>query len=324
MDLENYISIIILNWNGKHHLKDCLDSVLSQTYSNHEVIVVDNGSTDGSQEYIRNNYPEVILLCLDKNYGFCKGNNEGIRIAKGEYIVLLNNDTAVEKDWLWNLYNCMISEPDLGFCASKIVSYHNNDLVDAAGDGFSICGAGFKRGYLEEASRYIKDELVFGACAGAAMYKKQMLDDIGLLDEDFFVAYEDSDLSFRAQLAGYKCKFASDAIVYHKINSTLGKLSNFYVFYGHRNAEYVYFKNMPTKLLYRTFLLHLAYVGIAFVYFTLKGKGIVFVKAKIDFLRNFKIVISKRRQIQARKQVSDEYLWAIFEKKWLRTRLKGK
>jgi len=322
--VRTIISIIILNWNGKHHMKDCLDSVLSQSLSDFEVIVVDNGSKDASQDYIKDNYPQVKLVCLNQNYGFCKGNNEGIKVANGEYIVLLNNDTLVEKDWLNNLYKCMMSEPDLGFCASKIVSYYNRDSIDAAGDGFSICGAGFKRGYLDDASIYMKDEYVFGACAGAAMYKKQMLDEIGLLDEDFFVAYEDSDLSFRAQLAGYKCKFSSEAIVYHKINSTLGKLSDFYVFYGHRNAEYVYFKNMPTRLIYRTFFRHLAYVIIAGFYFTYKGKGLTFIKAKIDFLKNFNEVLVKRRNIQNNRKVSDEYIWNILEKKWLRTRLKGK
>lgn len=318
------ISIIILNWNGKHHLCDCLTSVLKQTHTDFEVIVVDNGSNDGSQEIISVNFHSVNLICLDRNYGFCKGNNIGIEAARGEYIVLLNNDTVVEPDWLQQLHDCMLSDPDIGFCASGLLTYADKNLLDAAGDGFSICGAGYKRGYLEEAAGYKKEEYVFGACAGAAMYKKEMLDKIGLLDEDFFVAYEDSDLSFRAQLAGYKCKYAPKAVVYHKVNSTLGKLSDSYVFYGHRNVEYAYFKNMPGKLLIRTVLPHIAYDILAFAYFTKKGKGLAFMKAKVDFIRNFKKVMAKRREIQSMKCVDDSYIWSILEKKWLSTRLRGK
>jgi GT2 family glycosyltransferase len=318
------ISVIILNWNGKNHLHECLSSVLSQTYKDYEVIVVDNGSTDGSQEYIKTSFSSVGLICNGENFGFCKGNNIGIRASKGEYIVLLNNDTVVEPDWLQQLYECMISDPEVGFCASRLLLYSERDLLDAAGDGYSICGAGYKRGHLEEAVKYDRDEFVFGACAGAAMYKREMLDKIGLLDEDFFVAYEDSDLSFRAQLAGYKCKYASKAIVYHKVNSTLGTLSDTYVFYGHRNVEYAYFKNMPSKLIFRTIFRHIAYGLLAFAYFIRRGKGKAFVKAKLDFLRNIKLVKEKRKSIQAMKCVDDAYIWAIMEKRWLSTRIKGK
>jgi hypothetical protein len=318
------ISVIILNWNGRDHLYECLSSVLKQTYNEYEVIVVDNGSTDGSQEYIRSMFPSVNLICNDQNYGFCKGNNIGIRSAKGEYIVLLNNDTVVDSDWLQQLYECMISDAEVGFCASKLLLYSERNLLDAAGDGYSICGAGYKRGHFEEESRYDKDEYVFGACAGAAMYKKEMLDKIGLLDEDFFVAYEDSDLSFRAQLAGYKCKYASKAKVYHKVNSTLGTLSDTYVFYGHRNVEFAYFKNMPGRLIRKTLLRHIAYDFLGLIYFTIKGKARPFIRAKIDFFRNRNCVKEKRSKIQSEKCVDDQYLWSILEKKWLSTRLRGK
>ena len=318
------ISVVILNWNGKHHLEECLSSVMRQTYKEYEVLVVDNGSTDGSQEYVRSRFPSVSLICNGENFGFCKGNNIGIRAAKGEYIVLLNNDTVVEPDWLQQLYDCMISDTEVGFCASKLLSYSERELLDAAGDGYSVCGAGYKRGYLEEAAKYDEDEYVFGACAGAAMYNREMLDKIGLLDEDFFVAYEDSDLSFRAQLAGYKCKFASRAKVYHKVNSTLGTLSDTYVFYGHRNVEYAYFKNIPGKLIKKTILQHIAYNFLGLVYFTMKGKARPFVRAKMDFIRNRKAVKEKRNKIQSTKSVDDQYIWSMLEKKWLSTRLKGK
>ena len=318
------ISIIILNWNGKQHLQECLDSVLAQTYKNIEIILVDNGSTDGSAQYVRDMYPEIKVLELDQNYGFCKGNNEGIRISKGEYIVLLNNDTVADKQWLERLLECMISDKEIGFCASKLVSYYDKDTLDAAGDGFSVCGAGFKRGFGYSQKHYDDSDYVFGACAGAAMYKRSMLDEIGLLDEDFFITYEDSDLSFRAQLAGYKCKYQPQAVVYHKVNASMGTRSKTYVLYGHRNVEYVYFKNMPSSLIPRTIFQHIAYDIIALCYFIYRKRGITYIRAKLDFLKNFKMVMKKRKEIQQNKKVSDQYLLSIMEKKWLRTRLKGK
>lgn len=320
----NYISIIILNWNGKHHLSECLSSVLGQTYTDYEVILVDNGSMDGSQDFVRETFPGVNLVCLDRNYGFCKGNNIGISAARGEFIVLLNNDTMVESDWLHNLYTCITSEPGIGFCASKMVSYFNRSLLDSAGDGFSICGAGYKRGHRSDIDKFKSDETVFGACAGAAMYRKDMLDRIGLLDEDFFAIYEDVDLSFRAQLAGYKCKYAANAVVYHKVNATLGTFSDFYVYYGQRNVEYAYFKNMPKGLLLRTIFQHLLYNGASFIYFTLKGKGLIFLKAKYAFLKDIRLVAAKRKHIMKLKSITDDALWELFEKKWISTRLNKK
>ncbi len=324
-DINNKnISIIILNYNGKHHLIECMESIKKYQNLFVQIILVDNNSIDGSQEYLMNYYPNIQLIFLNHNTGFSYGNNIGIHAAKGDYIVLLNNDTVVEPDWLENLYKCMTSDPSVGSCASKMVSYYDRNLLDTAGDGFSISGAAFKCGHMENEDQYCKDEYVFGACAGAAMYKREMLETIGLLDEDFFLLYEDADLSFRAQLAGYKCKYAADAVVYHKVRSSIGMLSDTHVFYGQRNVEYAYFKNMPAGLIPRTLWRHLLYNILAFGYFTLKGKGLIFLKAKWDFLKNFRKVLAKRKQVQSLKVVDDKYIWSILEKKWLSTRLKGK
>jgi GT2 family glycosyltransferase len=327
MNLEipmHNISIIILNWNGKHHLEECLTSVLKQTYNKFELIVVDNGSTDGSQEYLKEYFPGVKLICLDKNYGFCKGNNIGIKESKGEYIVLLNNDTVVLPNWLENLYSAFNNDSSIGICASKMISYYNKSALDSAGDGFSICGAGFKIGHTESPDFYSENKYVFGACAGAAMYRRDMLNEIGLLDEDFFAIYEDVDLSFRAQLAGYKCIYCADAVVYHKTNATIGKLSDFYVYNGQRNVEYAYFKNMPSDLMIKTIFPHLAFNILSFGYFLLKGKGTPFIKAKIDFLKNLNRVKKKRKEIAGLRSVDSEYILLLLERKWLSSRIKGK
>jgi len=318
------ISVIILNWNGKRHLKECLGSLGNQTYTDFETIFVDNGSSDGSVEYVRGNFPDVRILALSKNTGFSKGNNEGIKIAKGEYIILLNNDTKVDKYWLEELYKSVCRHSEISFFASKIVFYDWPNRIDSAGDGYAICGAPFKIGHCENISKYSQENIVFGACAGASLYRKEMLKDIGLLDDDFFAIYEDGDLNFRAQLKGYKCLFVPSAIVYHKGSSSIGKLSDFYVYYGQRNVEYVYIKNMPLLLILKGAYIHFFYNLLAFCYFLIKRKGIKFIQAKIDVLKDLPNLLKKRLVIQKNRKVSHYYLLTLFEKKWLRTRVKSK
>jgi len=318
------ISAIILNWNGKRHLKECLESLRDQAYRDFETIFVDNGSSDGSVEHVRENFPYVKILALGKNTGFSKGNNEGIKIAKGEYIALLNNDTRVDRYWLEELYKSICKHPEISFFASRIVFYDQPDRIDSAGDGYAICGAPFKIGHCENRSKYSQENIVFGACAGASLYRKEMLDDIGLLDEDFFAIYEDGDLNFRAQLKGYKCLFVPSAIVYHKGSSSIGKLSDFYVYHGQRNVEHLYIKNMPLLLILRNGYIHFFYNLLAFFYFSIKRKAIKFIQAKIDVLKNLPVLLKKRLVIQKRREVSNYYLLNLFEKKWLSTRIKGK
>jgi len=318
------ISVIVLNFNGKDLLKECLTSLREQTYKDFEVILVDNSSTDSSIEYVKNNFPEVKILALEKNVGFCKGNNEGIKISQGEYIVLLNNDTKVDHFWLEELYRAILGNPQVGFCASKIIFCSDQENIDTAGDGYSLCGAPFKRGHLENRDKYNKEEEVFGACAAATIYRKSMLNDIGLLDEDFFMGFEDSDLSFRAQLKGYKCLYVPTAIVFHRVSATIGKLSNRQVYYGQRNVEYVYIKNMPTGLILKHFFFHLIYNIGAFLFFLSKGRGLVFLKAKLSVSMNLKGLLEKRKVIQKTRRVDNTYLEEIMEKKCFSVRVEGK
>ncbi len=318
------VSVIIVNWNGKHHLAECLDSLRNQTFKDLEVILVDNGSEDGSGDFVQKNYPEVRLIWLDRNYGFCKANNIAIEQAKGEYIVLLNNDTKADARWLEFINDSFSKYPEAGVCASKIVYYDQPELLDSAGDGFSVCGAGYKKGHLQGAELFNKQEFVFGGCGAALAFRKAVLGDIGLLDEDFFAIYEDTDICFRAQLVGYKCLFVPEAVVYHKVNSTLGKMSRFYVYNGQRNAEYVYFKNMPSALIWKTLPVHILYNVMAFCFFLAKGRGGSFIKAKVHFLRDLPGILQKRKEIQRSMRVSPEYIYSLLEKRWMTTRIKGK
>lgn len=306
------VSVVVLNYNGKDYLGACLSSLEKQTFRDFEVILVDNGSSDGSVGYVEDNFPWVRVIALGENLGFCGGNNVGIGEARGEYIALLNNDTEVDPRWLEELKTALdetTNVENVGFCASKILVHGQPNLIDTAGDVFYACGVGGKRAYMEQDNgQYDRAEYVFGACAGAAIYLRAMLDDIGLLDEDFFAYDEDIDLSFRAQLAGYRCLFVPTAIVYHRIGSTLGRDSDFWLYLSRRNMLYVLIKNMPTRLLLRNLHYIAAYFLLGDLLSMLRGKGKQIRRARLDNLKNLRKTLGKRKEIQRRRKVSDHYI----------------
>jgi len=318
----NNVSIVIVNWNGKKFLTACFDSLRNQAYQPNSIILVDNGSIDDSVEHVKRHYPEVKIIALSNNLGFCKANNIAIKSIDSKYIALLNNDTVAHPMWLKNLVQALESNPKAGFAASKMLLYKNPNIIDRAGDAYTRAGTGFLRGRgLPALNNYDRLEWVFGACAGAAMYRSDIFNDIGVFDEDFFLLYEDVDLSFRAQLKGYKCLYVPDAIVYHKVSSSIGWDSPISIYYSHRNLEWVYIHNMPGGLIPRTITNHMLYNFCSFFYFLLIGKANVFLKAKLDALKGFKTAISKRKAIQRVKCAEDEYLLNLFRKESLFLRL---
>ncbi len=243
------VSIIIVNWNGIRYLKECFDSVFSQTYPNYEVVFVDNGSIDGSVEFVRENFPTVKIIENGTNLGFAKGTNIGISMAQGDYIATLNNDTKVEPMWLNELVKVAETKEDIGACASKMLFFYEREIIDNTGILISFDGSGINRGFKEmDKGQYDKNSEVFGACAGAALYKKKMLDEIGLFDEDFFAYYEDLDLAWRAQLAGWRCVYVHSAMVYHIHSATGISYSLFKLFYLQRNRFFIIIKNLPIKM----------------------------------------------------------------------------
>ena len=217
------ITVIIVNWNGEAHLDACLESLSQQTYPIHEDVVVDNGSTDASVGLVRRKYPAVKVVQLTENKGFTGGNLEGLRMSATNFFALINNDTRLDPNWLENILQPMMTDPRIGICASKLIT-EGTEKLDAAGGGLTSSGVGFKRGVGEDIRLYNAPELVFGASAAAALYRREMIDDIGFLDDDFFFNDEDTDLNLRAQLAGWTCMYVPTAIVYHKVNATIGNL----------------------------------------------------------------------------------------------------
>ncbi|MGV8089314.1 MAG: glycosyltransferase family 2 protein [Methanothrix sp.] len=292
------ISVIVLNYNGKGFLDGCLTSLASQTYSDFEVIVVDNGSRDGSPEYIEENYPWVRLAKNDENLGFAGGTNVGIRAAKGEFILTLNNDSRADSRFIEELIKPM-ADPEVGVCAAKML--FPDGRINSAGICISRSGAAWDRGMFEpDRGQYEFMEEVFGACAGAALYRREMLDEIGLFDEDFFLYLEDVDLAFRARLAGWKCIYVPGARVIHHHGGTAGVGSDLAVYYGNRNIVWYPIKDFPFRLLITSLPFIVARNLAVIPYYALRGQGGVILKSKLDALKGVGKMMGKRKDVVCR------------------------
>ena len=308
---EKKVSIIVVNWNGQRFLEDCLSSLTRQTYANREIIFVDNGSTDSSVNYVKEKFPEVKIVELRENTGFTGGNAAGLKASDGDFVALVNNDTRADDRWLENLLKPMLRDRRIGISASKLI-IAGTECIDSAGDGMTSAGVGFNRGHGADLNTHSSLEPVFAACAAGALHRRKMIDEIGFLDEDFFLYDEDVDLSFRSQLAGWKCVFVPDAIVHHKGNATSVRLSDTHVYYHTRNLEFVWIKNMPALLMLR-FAHHKLMQEIgSFCYLCLRhGKWVPYFRGKIDALRMLPRMWKKRRVVQARRRVSSSYIRSL-------------
>lgn len=245
--MSEVLSVIIPNWNGKHFLQVCLDALLAQTYPHIEIIIADNASHDGSQAFIQERYPQVRLIELPHNQGFTGACNAGIASATGDYIALLNNDTEVDAGWAGAVVDAFARHPRVGIVASKMLLFSQRNTLHTAGDGFTTDGRAFNRGVWEkDIGQYDREDYVFSACGGSSVYRRILLDEIGVLDDDFFFLLEDIDLGWRAQLADWRTLYTPHAIVYHHLSATGGGVTASY--YDGRNAIYVIGKNLPAEL----------------------------------------------------------------------------
>lgn len=305
------VSVIVVNWNGQKFLEDCLVSLSRQTYANREIILIDNGSTDSSVSYVKEKFPSVKIIELRENTGFTGGNAAGLKAADGDFVALVNNDTRADERWLENLLQPMGKDARVGICASKVL-FAGGAQINSAGDGLTTAAAGVNRGLGAPSALHDHPELVFGGCGAAVLYRRRMLEEIGFLDEDFFLYDEDTDLSFRAQLAGWRCVYVPAAVLQHKSNATSIKLSDTHVYYHTRNLEFVWTKNMPAGLMLR-FAHHKLFQEIgSFCYLCLRhGKWTPYFRAKRDAIKMLPRMWKKRRAIQARRRVSNSYLRSL-------------
>jgi GT2 family glycosyltransferase len=307
------ISVIIPNWDGIIHLRDCLSSLQKQTFRNFEVIVVDNGSKDDSVNFIKREYPWIKLIELSKNIGFSAACNLGIKAAKGRYIATLNNDTEVIPQWLGHLLKAAEKNEKIGMVASKILLSFETHEIDSVGMLIYPDGIGRQRGRGEiDNGQFDEDDEILLPSACAALYKMKMLEEIGLFDEDFFAYCEDTDIGLRGRLAGWKAVLAPEAVVYHKYSETGGKYSLFKALHVERNRIWVAVKNFPfiwlCKLPFYTFMRYLTQL-----YGVLMNKGssarykenlsmrdilISIIKANYYAIKKLPIMLQKRKTIR--------------------------
>ena len=234
------VSVIIPNFNGKKYLKDCLDALLRQDFPSFEIVVVDNGSKDGSVQYLGRNYPQVRLIALEENTGFCGAVNVGIHTSQAKYILLLNNDTIVQKGFIQALVRDIKRSPAIFSCQAKMLQMHDKSKIDDAGNYYCALGWAFADGKGKPEENYNKRKKIFASCAGAAIYRKSILNEIGCFDEEHFAYLEDLDIGYRARLYGYENWFCPAARVYHVGSGTSGSRYNlFKVRYSSRNNVYM-------------------------------------------------------------------------------------
>jgi GT2 family glycosyltransferase len=304
------VTVVVPNWNGVKFLNLCLTSVRRQSFKEFETILVDNGSTDTSVEFVQRNFPEVRVVRLSDNRGFSAAVNAGIQASEAEYVVLLNNDTEVESDWLEALVRAAESYPEAGLFASKLVDFHDRRLLDGAGDALRRSGLPYRIGHGElDRGQFEKETFVFSACAAAALYRRALFEEIGLFDEDFFSNCEDGDISFRAQLFGYRCLYVPGSVVYHMGSaSTGGKRSSTNTRLGTQNGVNLLVKNLPASLVWGSLPSLLAGQLSRLVVTSFAGVLRAYLEGLAGAWRLLPLMLKKRKEIQERRRVSDDYV----------------
>jgi len=315
-----HVSIIVVNYNGKHFLEECFSSLEGLDYprDRFEVILVDNASTDGSVEYTAERFPWIKILQLDKNYGFCKPNNEGVKTATGEYVVFLNNDTVVTKEWLRELVKGVFTDDKVICCASKMLYYDRKDLINTAGGKVTVIGGGFYKGYGDkDGPKYSNLEYTGFGCGAGVLVKKDFFQNIGGFDEDYFASCEEHDLGWKCWLYGYKVLYVPTAVMYHKESATFGTKSSFQpikVYLVTRNRLYNLTKNLEARNVIRGLFISLAFdLYRSIKYMAQRNFASVnsIFKAYRDFTRNLKKVVAKRKAAQKNRKLSDGELYKL-------------
>ncbi|MCP3931665.1 MAG: glycosyltransferase family 2 protein [Bacteroidetes bacterium] len=292
------IGIIIPNYNGKKVLIECLKSLQKQTFTDFSVTVVDNGSTDGSLEILQNQFPFVKVISWPENRGFSPAVNEGILSSDTPLVFLLNNDTEVDANCLFELFKAANENQEYDFFAAKLYNYDDRSRLDGAGDGYLRGGVGYRLGTMErDGDHYRSSRQVFGACGGAALYRRSFFDQVGMFDDDFFAYLEDVDVNLRANCRHKKCWFVANAKVYHIGSATTGsKVNPFTVRLSTRNNLNVLVKNYPLQIFLRYLPVICLYQFFWLLFVIKKGQFVAYVKGLIGFFANLPRMLRKRRE----------------------------
>ncbi len=302
--------VVIPNWNGADMIASCLESLQKQT-EKCQIIVIDNGSTDDSVNLIKKRFPKVTLLEFPDNAGFAGGVNRGIRYALeqgAEYIALFNNDAVANKDWLKELVTEAKEHPQAGIVTGKLLRTDKKH-IDSTGDFYTIWGLPFPRGRNQlDTGQFDEPEEVFGGSGGASLYRAGLFRQIGLFDEDFFAYYEDVDISFRAQMAGWKVRYTPHALAYHGVGGTSSKMGDFARFHSAKNFLLLYARNMPLKLYLKyllLFALQFSRMGLSAI---ARRKFKVFLSGTWAAMKLHKTTVKVRKGNLSRQKVETSYI----------------
>ena len=269
-----FVTVIIPNYNGDAYIDNCLKSLQKQNFRDFEILIVDNASEDHSADFIEEHYPEVTLVRLGQNFGFSRAVNEGIRRTKTPYLILLNNDTVCDPDFVGELYQAIDRDGRVFSVASKMLQMYAPDKIDGAGDLYCALGWAFARGKDRSKKRYEKPGKVFSACGGAAIYRRDLFEQIGYFDEFHFTYLEDVDVGYRARIMGYENRYTPRAVVYHAGSGATGsRYNSFKVRIAARNSWYVIYKNMPALQIVLNLPFFLIGFGTKALFFICKGYG---------------------------------------------------
>ena len=311
------VTVIIVNWNGEKFLYRCLTALMEQTVKPHEIILVDNASSDGSIEIARR-FPSVRLMLQDQNTGFARGNNLAIEAAPvdSEWISLINPDAFADPRWLEALLVAIESNPGFDMFASKLINADNPTMLDGAGDTYHISGRVRRMGHgtiVPTVTESVRE--VFSPCAAAALYRRSALREMGGFDEEYFCYLEDVDLGFRLRLAGYRCLYVPQSVAHHVGSGTTGgQHSDFALYHGHRNLVWTFVKDMPGILFWLLLPLHVLLNLVSIFWFAFRGRGGVIWRAKRDAFLGLPKMWRKRQHIQKTRVASIGEVWRQLDK----------
>jgi GT2 family glycosyltransferase len=308
------VSIIIVNWNGLSQMKDCLESLSKISYKNYEVIVSDNGSTDGSLQYldkVRNKFPKLVVVENGKNLGYAGGNNMGYEKASGNMILLLNNDTIITPGFLEPLVDALLSNNKIGGVQPKILSYPQKDIIDSVGSYFINSGFLYHMGHnRKDEGRYEANTEIFTMKGACMLFRREVIERVGgIFDSDYFAYFEETDLCQRIWITGYKVVYTPKSKIYHKGGETAKKLNSGFVLYNsYKNRYYTYLKNFELSTLIKIFPMHLIYCEVSTLAYLLTlnfQAALATQKALLWNLQNIKKIREGRKRIKQMRVVSD-------------------
>jgi hypothetical protein len=307
------VTVAVLSFNGRHLLEVVLPSLTRQLFRDFETVVVDNGSRDDTQVWLRENWPSVRVVAITDNVGVSAALNVCLGVGRGELLGLFNNDLELAPECLGELVRTLDEHPEAGWAGAKLIDFHERDVIDGAGDVYAWGGTAGRRGHGEvDRGQYDTPRPIFGACGGAALYRRSCLDDVGPFDADFFAFYEDVDWNLRAQLAGFSCRYVPTAVAYHMGSATIGRgLTDFTRYHMLRNALWILAKDLPGEALLR----HGDEILLTQLLLLRKAindrKVSVWLRACLDALRGLPGVLRKRRAVQRKRRISLSQLTAV-------------